>query len=256
MIWDFFDDIICINLKSRPDRLVYARDIFQKLDIPVKFFIVEKNPKGGIVGCFDSHIQIVNYMKKTGKQNILIFEDDIYPTESYNIENIKNAINFMKTNKTWDLFYLGSFTVNYHELFLTTPVIYNNIVKYKPLSTHAYCINYRAVDKILSTYKYYIDLPINLDEYYAEYSDLICYCYIPILFNQHLCFPNDIEPRKTLVHHIARKYQCMFEKSNIFWIQSILKYYITSKVYLLITVIILVILVILVILKWGTKVLP
>lgn len=232
MLWDFFDDIICINLKTRPDRKIYAEKVFKELNIPIKFLVVDKHPKGGIYGCFHSHIQIVNYMNKNNKNNVLVFEDDLIPTASYNIKHIDNAIQFMKNNTLWDLFYLGYFPINYTNLYLTTPSITNNVIKYNPHATHAYCINKRAIPNILNNFNQYIG-KINIDVYLANYADLNNYCYVPMLFEQQLCFDSNIEPGNAL-EYIARKNQCLIQKSKINWRSSILKYYLNLYTWILI----------------------
>lgn len=50
--YSFFDDIVCINLDSRPDRREYVQNIFNKLNIPARFYITEKSSKGGYVWMF------------------------------------------------------------------------------------------------------------------------------------------------------------------------------------------------------------
>ena len=224
MIWDFFDDIFCISLQNRTDRRDEVSKIFNELNIPVKFVIVNKDPKGGIYGCFDSHIKIIKYMNEHNKNNILIFEDDIIPTDSYNLKNIENSIQFMKTNKSWDLFYLGYFPINYTNLYLNNNNITNNIIKYNPFATHAYCVNKRAVPKILNNYMQYIG-KIHVDIFLSGYASLNNYCYLPILFEQKLCEDSDIESGN-LIEYFARKNQCLIQKTKIVWRFSILKYYI------------------------------
>ena len=36
-----------------------------------------------------------------------MFEDDVIPSEHYNLQSIKECINFMNENKNWEIFYLG-----------------------------------------------------------------------------------------------------------------------------------------------------
>lgn len=221
--WNFFDDIICINLEHRLDRKNYAISVFNKLNIPIKILTVTKHTKGGVYGCFQSHIQIIKYMHQTGKNNILVFEDDIIPTKSYHIKHIENAIQFMQNNNTWDLFYLGYFPINFKNIFINSKSINNNIIKYNPLATHSYCINQRSINKILSNYYNYIG-KINIDVYLSQYANLNNYCYIPILFDQQLCFENDIEPNN-LIEFVARRSQCLAQKTNIAWRISQFKYF-------------------------------
>ena len=59
--YDFFDDIVCINLDISVDRKKHAEHYFEKLGIPARFFTAVKHELGGLYGCFDSHIQIYIY---------------------------------------------------------------------------------------------------------------------------------------------------------------------------------------------------
>jgi GR25 family glycosyltransferase involved in LPS biosynthesis len=242
MQWEFFDNIFCISLRDRIDRREKAAKIFKELGIPVKFFIVDRHPNGGIYGCFDSHIKIIEFMNKNNKNNILVFEDDIEPTNSYDIKHIQNAVNFMKSNQTWDLFYLGYFPVNYTNLYLTSLNITDNIVQYNPFATHAYCINKRAIPKIYNNYYQYIG-KLHVDIYFSGYASLNNYCYLPILFEQKMCEDSDIEPGN-LIEFVARKNQCLIHKTKIFWRSSIIKYYINTYLSLLIFIILILFIVI------------
>ena len=59
-LWDFFDGHIrCINLTTRKDRYRESKAVFDKYHIPVKYFHAKKHSKGGVYGCFDSHIKII-----------------------------------------------------------------------------------------------------------------------------------------------------------------------------------------------------
>ena len=60
MEYNFFDKIICINLKTRQDRYESALKTFQSLNINnVEFYFANKSPKGGRYGCFESHINVI-----------------------------------------------------------------------------------------------------------------------------------------------------------------------------------------------------
>ena len=69
-MYDFFDDVICINLDISEDRRQHAQDIFDHLQIPARFFTATKHKNGGMYGCFDSHIQIIQDAYKRNLNNI------------------------------------------------------------------------------------------------------------------------------------------------------------------------------------------
>lgn len=188
-IYNYFDKIYCINLDISIDRKEYVSNIFKELNIPVEFYNIKKHENGGLYGCFDSHINIIKYAYENNLENILVFEDDIEPTKSYNIENINKIINFMKKNKEYDIFYLGylafkdnSKNKSFSSIF-NSKKIENNIYKYNPICTHSICYNRRSYKKILENYDDYIGL-IHYDNYIANYLDLNNYCFMPCLFEQ------------------------------------------------------------------------
>ena len=55
--------IYCINLEHRKDRREHSMKQFETLGISpnrVKYPHFTKDPRGGVYGCFDSHIKIWN----------------------------------------------------------------------------------------------------------------------------------------------------------------------------------------------------
>ena len=96
-LYNYFDKIVCINLKSRPDRYLSAIKEFQKLNINnVEFYFADKSSKGGRYGCFESHINVIQKCYDEGCNNILIFEDDIRPSNFYSLDLLKSSIEFMR----------------------------------------------------------------------------------------------------------------------------------------------------------------
>ena len=95
MGYEIFDEIICITLEANTDRQKSAIEVFKKLNIPVKFFVAKRNPRGGRVGCFESHIQVIQDCYNNDKKQVLIFEDDLTPTIAYNETLVNKATEFM-----------------------------------------------------------------------------------------------------------------------------------------------------------------
>uniref|UniRef100_A0A6C0EBS6 Glycosyl transferase family 25 domain-containing protein n=1 Tax=viral metagenome TaxID=1070528 RepID=A0A6C0EBS6_9ZZZZ len=208
-LYNFFDKIICINLKSRPDRYESATIEFKKLNINnVEFYFAEKSSKGGKYGCFESHINVIKKCYNKGYYNILIFEDDLRPSNFYNIELLNESIEFMKNNN-WDIFYLGYFIFNEDatdNIILSYNKKTDNIIQYNPCSTHTYCLNKKSMEKILSTYHNYIGI-IHYDIYLSNREYFKNYCILPMLFEQHYCYEIDNET-DNLIQLAARKSQC------------------------------------------------
>lgn len=195
-IYDFFDDIICINLDISVDRKKHAEKYFDKLNIPARFFTAVKHKKGGLYGCFDSHIQILIEAYKKNLDYILVFEDDFLPTQAYSEDKLMKAIDFMKNNKDWDIFHLGYSSLKDNKDGFSTILsghIYNDdIVQYNPFCTQALCYNKKSIKKIIESYKDYIG-EVHYDMYISSYADLKNYCIIPMLFDQNFYFEHNNE---------------------------------------------------------------
>ena len=175
MIWDFFDEIFCINLYSRDDRLVKSKKLFNELNIPITYHRVKKHPISGEIGCFESHLEIINYAYEKGSNNILIFEDDFITSPLYNIELIQEAVDFMDRNISWEIFYFG------HQpdiLWSSSNVVSPNIVKTHSTLNHSYAVSRKFMEKM---YKQKYD-GISIDKVFVknDYS----YALYPMPFYQ------------------------------------------------------------------------
>jgi len=145
--WSFFDSILCINLVTRPDRYEQASRVFNHLNIPVKFYRPKRHPTDGRIGCYESHIECIHQAYYSGAQNCLIFEDDIEASNYITPELLNHAIDFMKNNQNWDLFYLGThYEIKRNSFQKVTPWI----VKGGNICTHAYVINRPFMKKLIN----------------------------------------------------------------------------------------------------------
>jgi|LakMenEpi03Aug12_release.lakeMendotaPanAssembly.Ray.scaffolds.fasta_scaffold104816_2 GR25 family glycosyltransferase involved in LPS biosynthesis len=76
-LFDMFDmfDIWCINLQHRTDRREKMEQLFRDMNIrdQVKFYEPTLDPRGGRIGCFQSHY---NCLTTSTRPYIIIFEDD------------------------------------------------------------------------------------------------------------------------------------------------------------------------------------
>lgn len=221
----FLNDIVCINLRSRPDRRAYMTSLLKQLKIPCRFHTVTKHPKGGRYGCFESHIQVIQECYDKGNERIMILEDDILPSQSYSNNLFKNAIKFMESHKEdWDVFYLGYIPMDGNlrpHSFLGSQLVFKHIVKYNPLATHAYCLQRSGMKFILDNYRERIG-KVHFDIFLSRLG-LRSYCIIPMLFEQKLCFTHD-NTTHTPFEWLARTVQCDIEKNRILHGVSMIKY--------------------------------
>ncbi len=131
------DAVVCISLKSDEQRRQQTLNECNKINLPVKFHIVERNPLGGVLGCLESHIQVIKYAKQNNFQNILIIEDDV----QFDMSVLQNTN--IVVPEDWQMFYLG-YHVNKGYRYQ------NNIMKIlSALTTHAYILRDTMYDYIL-----------------------------------------------------------------------------------------------------------
>jgi GR25 family glycosyltransferase involved in LPS biosynthesis len=102
-------DFVCISLKHRKDRRDQMKQLFSKLGISVHWWIVEKHPTSGVLGCTESHL---NVWKKFGdKEYLCVFEDDIdgIPENfQYVLQNI-SSVDAMIINMAPTYLYVSGF---------------------------------------------------------------------------------------------------------------------------------------------------
>jgi GR25 family glycosyltransferase involved in LPS biosynthesis len=194
-------------LKERQDKYTIVKNIFEKLKIPVRFYITNKNPISGRIGCFMSHINVITKAYEEGHNKILIFEDDIIPTESYNETTLQYIINYLNSNNDCEYFQLG-YTILPHELltFARAPFLSKNVIKYTGNTTHAYIINKKGMKRVIDTWETYKDMQIDLyyKEIFINRSASVC----PMMFDQNFCIANDNEKPSSIYYTIMRNVSC------------------------------------------------
>jgi|688.fasta_scaffold00159_28 GR25 family glycosyltransferase involved in LPS biosynthesis len=210
-MYEFFEDIVCINLDISEDRRKQAQYYFKHLNIPGRFYTVQKHVNGGRYGCFDSHIQIIKSAYERGLNNVLVFEDDFIPTPAFTEERIIEAIQFMRTTDDWDIFYFGygCMKMDNKEWRMSSIIGARaqtmNIVQYNPYLTQCLCYSRRAMRKLLQEYHKYID-EYHIDVCIASYMDFKNYCMVPMLFDQNFAMDYNIEPQNIVEKYIRTLY--------------------------------------------------
>jgi hypothetical protein len=114
--WNSIDCIWVINSDDRPDRLFDILREFKKMEVPLnKVFrqsgIVDNSTQNhyvnGLLGCFKSHISILEKLQNVDFKNILIVEDDF--TFSDPIEDNKNSLcKFFNRGYKYDVLLLAT----------------------------------------------------------------------------------------------------------------------------------------------------
>lgn len=135
----------CISLKDNIEERERCQKIYDDCKLNVEFNIVEKSLKGGIYGCFESHIKTlkkgIKYFRGEEKNNyIFIMEDDVY----FDTNNLFDTtfILSLKNNVNW------CYTLGYLTGFPSYRVN-NNIIKlYNCQCMHAYLVPLHTAKKL------------------------------------------------------------------------------------------------------------
>lgn len=217
-----FDAIYCITLKENIDRQASATVIAHQLGIPLQFFRVDRHPRGGRYGCFESHVELIRFLYHRGARSALIFEDDFIPSPGYSSEAIADILQFMRINQDWDYIQLGFLPVqqpidpSWIWKFPNAERHAKHIYKFCGLLAHAYCISRKGMSKILEKSRPHLKMDgqhiPHIDIWYNTMFKDTSYCACPILFDQKWCFPTDNVPSNLFEAFVIRPMQCHVEK--------------------------------------------
>jgi hypothetical protein len=128
------DAVICINLSTRPDRKQKMLDTF-----PYQFYIYTAEPHDNpVIGCTLSHYNCVLWAKQQQYKNVLIVEDDVVVVQDLNLT-------IPTIPSSFDMLYLGGICLTIYGAW------YQPWTRGRMVCLHAYIVNQRFYDKILST---------------------------------------------------------------------------------------------------------
>lgn len=146
--------IYCINLQHRKDRKKHTENEFYKLGISPDNVIYPnfvKHAKGGVYGCYDSHMRIWHdfYFNHPEQQYCLIFEDD-FESHPQSKEILQKAQQFiLRNNDKIDLLFLHNkcipVTVSADTVSANDPDFVNGY----GVLTQAYLINRAYIGRVL-----------------------------------------------------------------------------------------------------------
>lgn len=222
-VYTHFDAIYCITLRPNIVRQRSSKRIADMLGIPLRFYYADKHPRGGMVGCFMSHIAVISEMYKNGTKYGLIFEDDFVPTDGYSETIMTEVVDFMKSH-SFDTIQLGVFPMRRPTDFmflipyLTASRVSHHIIEYSALTTHAYIISRTGMQKVLEAFGRLQNIADHIDIWYGDVLQKR-YSVIPIQFDQRWCLDSDNQANSFLERTMFRPYQCLLEKYKLsYWI--------------------------------------
>ena len=230
-----FDRIFCITLSGQKERHAYLQNVFKQLNINPELYIAQRSVNG-LVGCFTSHYEVWKIAQNRGYNNILVFEDDIFPTPGYQDKIIQHVASFAKNNKEWEYMQLGygfskisdNIALDFIKL-IKSPKKTNHLINYAGAFTHVYCMSAKGIDKAIKMASYELSKPPNevqhVDLWLLKiFNPKACYAVIPMQFDQNWCF-NTTNISKNAVETIARNFSCFEKRNQLFYKWSLLVYY-------------------------------
>lgn len=206
-----------IHCKEHVERRPHIDEMIHKLNVPVNIFdgiyiennfpndesifdFLKKNDPlfricniiniKGAVGCYLSHHLLIKQISNNlNTKYSVIFEDDIYLTETTD-RHIKDIIfNIEKTNTDFDICYLRNSTDNHGELI--TDNIYKVDKTTDCFQTSALLINNKHIQKI---YNSNLDAWGEIDSQYARLANLNVLTIYPIEINVNYNLNSTIRP--------------------------------------------------------------
>lgn len=189
-VFDFFEEIYCINLDNEPEKWNAIQGEFDKIGIKSRVKRFKGIPDiARSRGCSLTHLKLIENAKSKGLKNILIFEDD---TVFFNWDNtlLQNALINLRSD--WRIFNIGyNLYAGYSQI--KYEVISKNLIKIEKgsdvRSNNAYAVNHTAYEYIIRNYGLFFrewkDHHANwhLDQWYARNFDR--YCLIPLMAVQN-----------------------------------------------------------------------
>jgi GR25 family glycosyltransferase involved in LPS biosynthesis len=235
----YFDRIVCINLKERQDKYNNVKKVFEKINIKVEFYFANKHPTSGRIGCFESHINVIKQSYNNNDKFILIFEDDVINTSSYNENNIQYIVDFMKKNEWCEYFQLG-YSILPHEMYdyLNSKTLIStensSIIQYNGNTAHSYILNRSGMKRILQNwedvvYNKKLDLDIYYKDIFKHNGASIC----PILFDQNFCIDSDNDKATTFYYKTMRNISCFQYNYSFLYYFSLFRFYLNFLILLI-----------------------
>ena len=162
---DLFGGVYYINLESRTDRKQEIEEELNKMGLKYNRFNAIQNDYG-IIGCTQSHLEVLKDAKKNNLKNVLIFEDDFLFLISK--ERFWNQVTtFFDQNNDYDVLML-SYNLNKSE-------DYNEqLLKVLDCQTASgYIVNNKFFDKLINLYEQNLPLLISTGMHWVYANDVV-----------------------------------------------------------------------------------
>jgi glycosyl transferase family 25 len=179
-IKNYIEHIFYINLEKRTDRRVHIENVLKNydlLDISERYVAIE-TAHSGIIGCSQSHLNVLKLAKERGYKNVLILEDDfefIVPKEE-----LEPKIKYLFENyPDFDVCMLSHIIQNSCEIndihFPNQNLSINNHLR-KVLdgqTASGYLVNTPFLDKLIELYNWSCPLLKSTNHHWLYANDMV-----------------------------------------------------------------------------------
>lgn len=146
--WHGVEAVYCITLDTAVDRHDTVKKSLEKVGLWDKTTMLysQRDPQGGVRGCFESHRLAWDKALHEGLDNVLIVEDDVFFAKDWR-KYVPHMFKFMRENQDWDMLFLGWTP---YKSFITP---WKHVTRMTcGTATHAYILSRRGMKKGLPPY--------------------------------------------------------------------------------------------------------
>jgi len=170
------------------------KEQFEKHNTEVTFIRNNKHIKGGIYGCFESHIICIKDAIENDLEYCLIFEDDNIIIDTYK-ESISIAKDFFSKNIEAEILYFQN-----RGLLCAYEKVDEYIYKCVSYGTSCYILNRKGMDKIIKHYVNYLEYKIHYDQFLMKITQNNAYHCIKYITTSYLSSSdNDYNSLKQMI---------------------------------------------------------
>jgi len=147
--WAFVDAVYCITLDTATHRHPVVQKELEKVGLWQKtsLQVNQRDPRGGVCGCHESHRKVWDLAKQKGLRNVMVVEDDVFFANDWH-QYVKDAEAFVQGEPDWDCLFLGWTPIR------SKKTKWKNIVEIMcGTAMHAYIVNRRALETGLPAYE-------------------------------------------------------------------------------------------------------
>lgn len=214
-----------INLEFRPDRLAAFESFAEPYGLTYDVFLAKRHPISGLVGCWDSHMQVYRRALARNVPFALVLEDDCIPSNRLTRKSttslwheVRSALNALESSETLE-YIVGLGGVPMQFTTGQRPNLTANIYGVKFGELHAYFVS-RAMMRVLVQLQYQAPadtmLPVYCDNMYLMSPEL--FIQDPLLGSDNNNLVQNILPfrytMKNILHWIMRQTPVHFRSLN------------------------------------------